>query len=100
VYKRQLLVLATPLKPELVLEPGINQVPVGLEVAAAMMGLEAAIYGNFHNSKYIDLPMKLLLAVSSLITIFTRGLPELLGLAIVVPLIAYAIYNTRKHQPQ
>lgn len=95
-----LLVLATPLKPELVLEPGINQVLVGLEVAAAMMGLEAAAYGNFHNSKYIDLPIKLLLAVSSLITIFTRGLPELLGLAIVVPLIAYAIYNTRKHQPQ
>jgi TRAP transporter 4TM/12TM fusion protein len=94
-----LLALVTPLKPELVLEPGINQVLVGLEVATAMMGLGAAGYGSFHSSRYIDLPVRLLLAIGSLVTIFARGLPELLGLAVVVPLLAYAIYNSRKAEP-
>jgi len=91
-----ILALITPLKPELVLEPGLHQALVGFEVAIATAGLGAAAYGAFCSNRFIDLPVRLLLAASSLIAVFTRGLPELLGLAMVVPLVAYAIYNTRR----
>lgn len=89
-----ILALVTPLKPELVLEPGLRQALVGLEVAVSLMGLGIAAYGSFHSSRYIDLLVRLLLAMSSLTIVFARGLLELVGLAVVVPLVVYAIYST------
>ncbi len=88
-----ILALVTPLKPELVLEPSLFQILTGLEITIAIMGLEAAAYGVFHSNKYVDLSTRLLLAVSSLITVFMRGLPELLGLAVTIPLVTYTTYK-------
>lgn len=90
------LILVTPIKPELVLEPGLGQIAAGAVIALGILGLESAAYWRLHESKPLDALLKATMVVGSLLTIFTRGALELLGILVTLPLTAYAIASAAK----
>ena len=85
-----LIIFVTPIKPELVLVPGLRQVITGVEVVLGLIGVEVIAYWALHERRILDVPLKLLLAVGSILVLFTRGFYEILGLALTLPLVAYA----------
>ncbi|MEM1622771.1 MAG: hypothetical protein QW543_01350 [Sulfolobales archaeon] len=91
-----ILILVTPIKPELVLEPGLKQVITGAIVALGILGLESVAYWRLHSSRPIDVLLKVALVVGSIMAIFTRGLFEILGVLIALPLTAYSIFTAMK----
>ncbi len=66
-----LLIFVTPLKPTLVIAPGIEQIRVGALIAVGIAGLESAIYGDFLSNKYLNILYKAILGLLSLTTLFT-----------------------------
>lgn len=91
-----LIILVTPIKPELVLVPGVQQIITGAEVALGIIGIEVIAYWALHSRKALDIPLKALLAVGSVLVIFTRGFYEMLGLALTLPLVVYAFLRVRR----
>ncbi|MEM2075340.1 MAG: TRAP transporter large permease subunit [Zestosphaera sp.] len=91
-----LIIAVTPLKPELVLAPGIEQILTGAELALGIVGIEVVAYWALHHRKILDVALKALLVVSSALLIFTRGLYEILGLVLTLPLVVYAFLRAWK----
>ncbi|MEM3983732.1 MAG: TRAP transporter large permease subunit [Sulfolobales archaeon] len=91
-----IIILVTPIKPELVLEPGLKQVITGAIVALGVLGLESVAYWRLHSSRPIDVLLKVALVVGSIMAIFARGLFEILGVLIALPLTAYSIFTAMK----
>jgi len=66
-----LIIFITPLKPSLVLTPGLEQIRVGTLVAIGIIALESAIYGDFFNNRYLNTLYKVILGLLSLTILFT-----------------------------
>ncbi|HLF38508.1 MAG TPA: TRAP transporter large permease subunit, partial [Burkholderiales bacterium] len=57
-------------RPELVLEPGVEQLEAMLLMMASTIGLSFAIQAQFSDRREIDVPLRLALAASALVVLF------------------------------
>ncbi len=57
-------------RPELVLEPGVEQLEAMLLMMASTIGLSFAIQAQFTDRREIDVPLRLVLAASALVVLF------------------------------
>ncbi|MEM4488899.1 MAG: TRAP transporter large permease subunit [Desulfurococcaceae archaeon] len=90
------LIFITPLRPELVTSPGLQQLQTGLEIVLGIVGLETALYGILYPRRLLDIFLRLLLAASSVLSFLAGGVLRLLCLGFTLLLTAYAFYASTR----
>lgn len=91
-----IIIFVTPVKQTLVIEPGLQQIITGIELALGIIGIETAFYWRLHDKRQVDIPLKGLLIISSLLLVFGTGMYTVVGAVIVIPLLIVAFINLRK----
>jgi len=83
-----ILMAAMFVRPELVVEPGLNQLGAMVLVLTSSVGLAFAFQATFSDSKSIDVPLRILLAAFSMVALFhsvdTFAAAGCVGVAIMV----------------
>ena len=93
------LMVAVFVHPELVIEPGLNQIGAAFLVGIATIGLSFSIQAKFSDARPVDVVVRVVLAAFALVTLF---MPDYsIASAACVPVlvtIGYWVVYRRKHE--
>ncbi len=84
-------------RPELVVEPGLAQLYAFGLVLVGTLGLVCSVHGAYSDKKFLDIPLRLALAVLALAAALVPG--DALATAAAMPtaaLVVYGFYRSRK----
>lgn len=84
-------------RPELVVEPGVQQLLAFLLVLAGTLGLICSVHGEYSDNKYLDFVLRSALTLCSLAAVFIPSEP-LAALAAVptAAMVGYGFFRSRK----